>query len=91
MNKDGYNGWTNRETWLVNVWEIPEGIDRNQSANDIEAELETVVRDTLESELPEGVSGLVADFLPGVEDIMLKINFRELAEAHCELEDDNDE
>lgn len=91
MKTDKYNGWTNRETWLVSVWGIPEGIDRNQSADDIEAELEAVVRGILESELPESVSGFVADFLPGVDDIMREINFSELAEAHCELEDDDDE
>jgi hypothetical protein len=28
---DGYNGWTNRETWLVNVWCNPE------SREDVEA------------------------------------------------------
>jgi len=88
MKTDKYNGWTNRETWLVSVWEIPEGIDRNQSADDIEAELEAMVREILESGLPDGLSGFVADFLPGVDDIMREINFSELAEAHCELEDD---
>lgn len=100
VKSGGYNGWTNRETWLVSVWEIQEGIDRNQSVDDIEAELEAVVRDILESELTppciasiqawERVSGFVADFLPSVEDIMLKINFRELAEAHCELGDEDE-
>lgn len=24
MRNDTYNGWTNRETWLVNVWFNPE-------------------------------------------------------------------
>jgi hypothetical protein len=91
MKTDTYNGWTNRETWLVNVWSMPEGIDRNQSVDDIKAELRAKVRDILEFEFPENVSGLVADFLPGVDDIMREINFSELAEAHCELEDDDDE
>ena len=24
MNRQEYNGWTNRETWLVNIWFNPE-------------------------------------------------------------------
>ena len=24
MSERGYNGWTNRETWLINVWFNPE-------------------------------------------------------------------
>ena len=24
LHNNGYNGWTNRETWLVNVWFNPE-------------------------------------------------------------------
>ena len=30
-----YNGWTNRETWLVNVWFNPESKEDVQFAKDI--------------------------------------------------------
>lgn len=29
-----YNGWSNRETWLVNVWFNPESRDDVQAAKD---------------------------------------------------------
>lgn len=29
-----YNGWTNRETWLVNVWFNPESADDVHAARD---------------------------------------------------------
>ena len=32
MSDNTYNGWTNRETWLVNVWFNPESLDDVQSA-----------------------------------------------------------
>ncbi len=30
-----YNGWTNRETWLVNIWFL-DGIEEPMSADEIE-------------------------------------------------------
>lgn len=36
MERKEYNGWTNRETWLVNVWFNPE------SVNDVEMAQETL-------------------------------------------------
>ena len=32
MSDTTYNGWTNRATWLVNVWFNPESLDDVQSA-----------------------------------------------------------
>lgn len=32
MSKHTYNGWTNRETWLVNVWFNPESREDVESA-----------------------------------------------------------
>ena len=32
MNDNTYNGWTNRATWLVNVWFNPESQDDVESA-----------------------------------------------------------
>lgn len=32
MSDTTYNGWTNRATWLVNVWFNPESLDDVQAA-----------------------------------------------------------
>ena len=32
MSDREYNGWTNRETWLINVWFNPESVDDVESA-----------------------------------------------------------
>jgi hypothetical protein len=34
MTRDTYNGWTNRETWLVNVWFNPESREDVESARE---------------------------------------------------------
>tara|TARA_R110000823_G_scaffold237691_2_gene363107 strand:- start:44 stop:310 length:267 start_codon:yes stop_codon:yes gene_type:complete len=76
-----YNGWTNRETWLVNVWEFAESIeDRNQSAEAIADELRSMVSFYIEESFP-AADGFLADILPSADCIMGKINFTELAEA----------
>jgi len=31
----GYNGWTNRETWLVNIWFNPESREDVQMAREV--------------------------------------------------------
>ena len=46
LHNTGYNGWTNRETWLVNVWFNPE------SRTDVE-----LAREALEEQynaMPDG-------------------------------------
>ena len=35
MTRDTYNGWTNRETWLVNVWFNPESRADVESAREM--------------------------------------------------------
>lgn len=34
VSAESYNGWTNRETWLVNVWYNPESKEDVQYAKD---------------------------------------------------------
>tara|TARA_R100001244_G_scaffold10646_1_gene12494 strand:+ start:232 stop:447 length:216 start_codon:yes stop_codon:yes gene_type:complete len=52
---NGYNGWSNRETWLVNLWYNPE------TKSDID-----YLEETLESNLIEmlgGASNIYMDFI----------------------------
>ena len=51
MQNKTYNGWTNRETWLVNLWFNPESKEDVQYA-----------RDTLESDY-ENLSGIFRDMI----------------------------
>lgn len=87
MNEnEKYNGWTNRETWVVNVWDIPEMIeDRQRSIEEIASELESIVSAILYDEMPI-FSGFVADLLPSADAILAKIDFKELASHVSELE-----
>lgn len=52
MSKSDYNGWTNRATWLVNVWGNPE------SRDDVE-----MLRDMLQEQYDELPDGILKDML----------------------------
>ena len=45
MSDNTYNGWTNRATWLVNVWFNPENLDDVQSARAVIEEAEDAMPD----------------------------------------------
>jgi len=65
---DGYNGWSNRETWLVNLWYNPE------TKSDID-----YIEETLESDLIDklgSASNIYMDFIN-----FNLINWDELREA----------
>tara|TARA_R100001463_G_scaffold113577_1_gene168683 strand:+ start:268 stop:474 length:207 start_codon:yes stop_codon:yes gene_type:complete len=65
---NGYNGWSNRETWLVNLWYNPE------TKSDID-----YIEETLESDLIEKLgssSNIYLDFIN-----FNLINWDELKEA----------
>lgn len=72
-----YNGWSNKETWLVNVWFNPE---TRQEVRDIRE----MLQEELESKF--GTSGFWADFV----DLDL-INWAELEESLDENDLDEDE
>jgi hypothetical protein len=75
---DMCNGWSNKETWLVELWfgdyfaELAlEGVELN--AND----LQSIVEEMLEEQMPQ--TGLLADF---VNDSLREVNWHELSEHH---------
>ena len=62
MSNTTYNGWTNRATWLVNVWGNPE------SRADVQS-----LRDMLEEQYNELPDGILKDMLD-----LSEINWDEL-------------
>ena len=88
MKTRKYNGWTNYETWLVNVWQISESINcAGKSQAELAAELLCVVQDILIEGLPE-TTGFVADITLSVDSLLNEINFDELAEHMFEPEEE---
>lgn len=78
-----YNGWTNKETWLVNLWYVDEMSTYFADADQYEVdavELEEAVRYIAEecealSQLP---AGLLSDF---INTCWAQVNWRELTES----------
>jgi hypothetical protein len=97
---DGYNGWTNYETWCAKLW-----IDNDQGLyytiqevakqyikdkNHIYT-LSNFVKDTLEEGMPEIDASLYSDLL---NTSFSQINFYEIAESICDdldIEDEDEE
>ena len=77
-----YNGWTNKETWLVNIWymdAMPEYFAEMEQYEVDANELENILTHICEesetlSQLPVG---LLSDF---IRDAWSEVNWRELAE-----------
>lgn len=70
-----YNGWTNRATWLVNVWGNPESLE------DVES-----LRSMLEEQYDEMPNGILKDMLD-----MSDINWDELLGHFEEDEDSTED
>ena len=82
----GYNGWTNWETWIVNVWidndqnlyEHYGDMARKEVLTDKESathELSTTLREQFDEWAPE-IEGLYLDLLNGA---LREVNWREIA------------
>ena len=81
MNNEKYNGWTNRATWLVNLWmgdnfqmDAEEGIDVDEDYI-----RECIVHQQIE--MVEATSGLIQDLIGGA---LAEVNYYELAEHYVE-------
>ena len=73
-----YNGWTNRETWLVNLWLGDEFAMLQEDGEEITADyIESVVDEMVEN---AGLNGLLSDLLS-----ISGINYDEIA-SHYALE-----
>lgn len=70
-----YNGWTNRATWLVNVWGNPE------SRQDVE-----FLKETIDEEYDNMPDGILKDMID-----INEINWNELLEHFDEEEEDGEE
>lgn len=82
MSDKTYNGWTNYETWRVNL-EVFDGIDPNDYFNDANGELdESELADNLKEWADELIvgdaQGLMADYARA---FLQNVNYREIA-AH---------
>ena len=81
MEEQGYNGWTNHETWLVNLWlndcvdSLPEELGTTDTASIAEAIRELVEEIIWGDEVP--AADLATDLMISALDA---VNWRELAE-----------
>ena len=73
-----YNGWSNRETWLANLWLDELLINETTEGNEVTADLvETLIDEMISATDVDG--GLTYDLLMTAVD---RINYREIAEAY---------
>jgi len=72
-----YNGWTNRQTWLINIW-FMDGLDGQEAvtAEYLQEMVEEYIYDALES-----VPTNPRNFLQDIMDIS-DVNWDELADNH---------
>lgn len=88
MERREYNGWTNYETWLVNMWFGDVFADMQNEGEDTSADsLEAFVLEMLDSDgqLPE--TGFAADIMNAA---LREVDWDDLA-SHYEAEEDEDE
>jgi hypothetical protein len=92
MNEKEYNGYTNYETWLVNLWiDNDEGL--SEMITDItrsnRSELHNIadsIKELIEEGIPE-VTGLYADLMNAA---ISEVNWHEIAENHLEELNENE-
>ena len=73
-----YNGWSNRETWLANLWLDEMLVNETTEGNEVTADLvETLIDEMISATDVDG--GLTYDLLMTA---VGRINYREIAEAY---------
>lgn len=73
-----YNGWSNRETWLANLWLDELLVNETTEGNEVTADLvETLIDEMISA--TDVDSGLTYDLLMTA---VGRINYREIAEAY---------
>ncbi len=89
-DEDGYNGWTNYETWCVNLWlsndqgldemtrELVAGFDEDSPMHDIADALEDFVEDLPECAEVREKASFVSDLLGAA---LSEVNWYEIATA----------
>ena len=76
-----YNGWTNKETWLVNLW-IGDSLTMDQESGfEVTADYIEQLVDDMVSETMSSPNGLIADLLNCA---LGEIDYHELAEHYDE-------
>jgi hypothetical protein len=75
---DMCNGWSNKETWLVELWFGDYFAELAGEGVELDADhLQSIVEEMLEEQMPQ--TGLLADF---VNDSLREVNWHELSEHH---------
>jgi hypothetical protein len=76
--KMSYNGWTNRATWMVNLWVGDTLADDAQNFEVTPDDVESMVQEMLPQDVQSVEGGLAADLMAYA---LADVNWRELAEA----------
>lgn len=84
MTNTTYNGWTNYNTWLVNLWLYNDGIYETIETRTTDAyQMGQIIRQYLEEVQPE-TTGLWADMINAA---MRDVNWKELGASYLESRD----
>jgi hypothetical protein len=87
MQTENYNGWTNYETWVINLWtngELPLDLTKESiESGDAACQL----REIIDEMCPE-IDGMFGDLLQGA---LSEINYYELVKEWYELDYEDDE
>jgi hypothetical protein len=79
MTDTTYNGWRNRETWLVNIWFL-DGVTESMTADSIQSMVEEALDEALTS--TGAMKGFITDMMNDE-----RIDWEELAAHTQELEE----
>ena len=83
-----YNGWTNKETWLVNLWLGDYLQQELEDVNEITAaHIKEVVDEMAAAALEDGANGFITDLLNCA---LGEINYDEIAAHYAREEEEED-